>query len=63
MYNHDITHCRYEQCTKKDTCYRYLAHLDAVKRKLTYLTYLVIDNCVIDDINNNKCPLYWEIKQ
>ena len=37
MYSHDITHCNNENCKNKDTCYRYLAHLEAKEKKYTYL--------------------------
>lgn len=34
MYDHDITHCNNENCKNKDTCYRYLAHLEAKEKKI-----------------------------
>lgn len=43
--NHDIAHCTGEItthyfCPQKDTCIRYLAHLDALKHRYKYpLTY------------------------
>ena len=58
MYDHDITHCNNENCKNKDTCYRYLAHLEAKEKGYTYLTYLVIDDLVEDN-----CSIYWEVKK
>ena len=58
MYSHDITHCNNENCKNKDTCYRYLAHLEAKEKKYTYLTYLVID-----DLVKENCSIYWEVKK
>ena len=33
MYDHDITHCNNENCKNKDTCYRYIANLDELRKK------------------------------
>ena len=58
MYDHDITHCNNENCKNKDTCYRYLAHLEAKEKKYTYSPYLVID-----DLVKENCSIYWEVKK
>lgn len=50
---HDITHCEGIGCKRRDKCHRYLAHLEAVRLKLNYLTYRKID-----DVNN--CDMFWE---
>ena len=39
MIDHDITHCAESSCANKDTCFRYQAHLDAMKRGFYYLSY------------------------
>lgn len=57
---HDITHCNYDKCPSKDTCYRYQMHLDAVNKKLTFLTYIKHDDNM--ELPNGKCHLYWNIK-
>lgn len=38
--NHDITHCNASDCKHKDSCMRYLAHLDAIGKPYNYLTYV-----------------------
>ena len=57
---HDITHCNYDKCPSKDTCYRYQAHLEAVQKKLTYLTYVINDEHT--KLIDGKCQIYWPIK-
>lgn len=57
---HDITHCNYDKCPSKDTCYRYQMHLDAVKRKLTFLTYIKHDKTT--KFTDGKCSLYWKLE-
>lgn len=51
---HDIAHCNGEGCKRRDKCRRYLAHLEAVRLKLDYLTYLNIESDVDD------CKMFWE---
>lgn len=36
---HDITHCTGEGCANRNKCFRYKAHLEAVRLKLEYVTY------------------------
>ena len=55
--NHDITHCKNSECIKKDTCYRYLSYLHAVKHDIQYITMLV--NRPED---KDGCKIYWEVK-
>lgn len=57
--SHDITHCNRETCPSKDTCRRYQAHLDAVEKKLDWLTYLVNDES--SKLIDGKCQIYWEM--
>lgn len=57
---HDIIHCNYNKCPLKDTCYRYQMHLDAVKRKLTFLTYLKHDKTT--KFTDGNCSLYWKLE-
>lgn len=55
---HDIAHCEGTNCQSKESCYRYKAHLEAIDRKLDYLTYLVLEDKEYDQI---KCKSYWPI--
>lgn len=55
---HDIAHCEGTNCQSKESCYRYKAHLEAIDRKLDYLTYLVLEDKEYDKI---KCKSYWPI--
>lgn len=55
---HDIAHCSQSKCPKKGTCYRYLAHLEAQDKKLSYISYFVTDRMPID----GSCDMYWECK-
>ena len=32
--NHDITHCKNENCKDKDKCYRYLAYLEIKEKNI-----------------------------
>lgn len=43
--NHDITHCEGINCQARQTCYRYRAHLDLMKKKQrnAHHSYLYID--------------------
>lgn len=36
---HDITHCDNERCALNTTCYRYQAHLEAVRNKMSFISY------------------------
>lgn len=56
-YQHDMCHCNGENCKLKDTCYRFIIHLDGVKRGLTYLTYFVNP-----PVKDDKCNSYIEAK-
>ena len=55
--NHDITHCRGIDCPVKDTCYRYIAYLDAIKTDQGYITILVQNKEEIE--KEGKCHIYW----
>ena len=56
---HDISHCSRSSCPLKDTCYRYLAYLEAVERNLEYITVIVWNK---DDYAKESCDAYWEVK-
>lgn len=48
--NHDIAHCDKQDCPKKDSCYRYQAHLEARELGLPYVSYFVLE---AEDINED----------
>ncbi len=48
----DISMCKGEFCSKRDTCYRYLAKADR------YQAYFIIPK----EEQGNKCKVYWEDK-
>ena len=54
---HDITHCANDNCPSKTHCYRYIAHLDACKNNLTYLTYTGVFKDT--ELKDGKCVIYW----
>lgn len=56
---HDIAHCEGINCQSKESCYRYKAHLEAIDRKLDYLTYLVLDSN--KEYDKENCQSYWSI--
>lgn len=55
---HDISHCMRFSCPLKDTCYRFLAYLEAVERNYEYITIAVIEN----GRDGKNCDAYWEVK-
>ena len=56
--NHDIAHCRQTDCPLKETCYRYIAYLDAVKQELTYISvFKPLEKA------KDKCEFYWEYEE
>ncbi len=55
---HNVTHCSSNGCIKRDTCYRYLAHLDARKQELTWLPYLNPAVCQEENYN-----MYWRVDE
>lgn len=59
--NHDIAHCSNENCPSKDTCYRYLANLEAKEKQLEYCSYFIFNEKNVKYINKNgKCKSYWK---
>lgn len=56
--NHDIAHCRQIDCPLKDTCYRYIAYLEAQKEKIEYIS-------VFKPLEKAKdqCPFYWKYEE
>ena len=58
IMNHDIAHCGNDKCKDKDKCYRYLAHLEAKERGLTYVAYFVIDERMLAD--DYDCKEFWD---
>jgi len=58
--NHDLTHCYGgEQCNKKKTCHRYIAHLDVKKQEPRWWGYSYMDpiECIDGEYN-----MYWKEK-
>jgi hypothetical protein len=54
--SHDIAHCGNTKCEKRLRCTRYIAHLDAIRRGIIYLSYFspeYYDEMVKD------CDKYW----
>lgn len=51
----DITMCKYHQCPKSSTCYRYMAKPDSL-----YQSYFLIDENFLKHKDN--CDYYWEIR-
>ena len=51
--NHDITHCRGNDCPIKEQCYRYLAYKDINKPMLISVTAPIY--------KNGSCELFWDI--
>ena len=59
ILEHDITHCNADNCSLKDTCYRYQAHLDAIEKNMDYLCYFIIN----EKFKVGKdCKSYWKIE-
>lgn len=56
--SHDICHCSHDECPSRTKCRRYLAHLDAVEKKLEYVSYFIIDDRF--KMEDGKCNSYWE---
>lgn len=56
---HDITHCRKEECPSKDKCYRYKAYIEAQERKMEYISVFKPDNIELID---GKCTLFWNME-
>lgn len=56
--NHDIAHCRQIDCPLKDTCYRYIAYLEAQKEQMEYIS-------VFKPLEKAKdqCPFYWKYEE
>lgn len=48
---HDIAHCEGGNCPQKERCRRYLAHLDAKRLKLGFITYIT---------PKKDCNMFWE---
>lgn len=58
--SHDISHCDGKYCQIKETCKRYLAHLDLIDYFHNYYmtTYVIIEE---KDINESGgCDIYWK---
>ena len=51
--DHDITHCRGNDCPVKEQCYRYLAYKDINKPMLISVTAPIY--------KNGSCELFWDI--
>lgn len=57
--NHDIAHCDKQDCPKKETCYRYQAHLESKSIGLEYVSYFIIDAEILKP--DGSCSRYWNI--
>ncbi len=55
---HDISHCSSNGCIKRDTCHRYIMHLEARKNDMIWLAYLNPAVCIEEDYK-----YYWEEKK
>lgn len=55
---HDIAHCGNENCSIRNRCFRYLAHLDAKQRNLPYVSYFIIDDSLFNE--DGSCKEYWD---
>lgn len=57
--SHDISHCDGRYCKIKESCKRYLAHLDLIETgRNDYYTYVIISE---KDINSNGgCDIFWK---
>lgn len=56
---HDITHCDNERCPLNATCYRYQAHLEAVRDKMSFISYYAPEIMPID----GNCDMYFAIRK
>lgn len=56
--NHDIAHCNNEDCSIKNRCHRYLAHLDAELHQLPYVSYFIIDKSMFNE--DGSCKEFWD---
>ena len=52
--DHDITHCRGNDCPVKEQCYRYLAYKDINEPMLISVTAPIY--------KNGSCELFWDFK-
>lgn len=52
----DITKCSGEGCTRKSSCYRYLAPADDFQS-------MFIEPPFTQTLDNQECEHYWEVKQ
>jgi hypothetical protein len=50
--NHDITHCKNENCKDKYTCKRYLAYVELIQIKYRYPVSMFLKTC------DTKCEDY-----
>lgn len=53
---HDITHCKGGDCPLKETCYRYIAHLDLKENPGKYGLYH--SYLITEPHNYGKCKMY-----
>lgn len=54
--NHDISHCMGNDCTLKELCYRYKAHVELVENKVLQYAYYIIPDSKGDD-----CNAFWKV--
>lgn len=51
---HDWAHCNAEQCALKNSCIRYILHLEAIENNVGYCTYLIPESI------GEECKHYWK---
>lgn len=59
--NHDCTHCKGDNCPKKETCHRYKAWLDFPRYHAQ--TGSTLASMTTSKSLDNNYNLYWEEKQ
>lgn len=52
---HDLTHCQGRECPLRDSCLRYLAHLDAPATGIPYLPYHT------EMVSHGYCPNFYKL--
>jgi len=61
--NHDMSHCDAEitpgeLCTRRNTCFRYIAHLDLVEHPISHMGYLNAYDCVYPTETSEAWSMY-----
>jgi len=61
MIDHDITHCKGDGCPLRESCFRYLMHLDLQASKGKYGT--LHSYLITSPHNYGKCKMYLKTKE